>query len=121
MQHLAQHIHANVRLPKITYHFAVEPGEVFSWDCTPGAEIRTLSERVWLTRADCDYDYWLEPGGVLRLPKHERISMSTDANCAAEISVTCDYFGSQHAMRGWFDRVVSVFRGSRPGPSLRHM
>ena len=119
MQHLVQHIHANVRLPKITYHFAVEPGEVFYWDCTPGSEIRTLSERVWLTRADCDYDYWLEPGGVLRLPNHERISMSTDADCAAEISVTCDYF-EMRASGSWLDRLMSAFR-SRPGPMLRHM
>jgi hypothetical protein len=120
MQHLAQHVRANVRLPKITYHFAIEPGEVFYWDCMPGSEVRTLSERVWLTRSDCDYDYWLEPGGVLRLPKHERVRISTDANHAAEISVTSDYFGSHRAVGRWFDRLVSAFRG-RPGPSLRHM
>ncbi|MFC0693489.1 DUF2917 domain-containing protein [Paraburkholderia humisilvae] len=108
-----------MRLPKITYHFAVEPGEVFYWDCTPGAEVRTLSERVWLTRANCDYDYWLEPGGVLRLPKRERISISTDADRAVEISVTSDYFGAQ-AARGWLDRLRSVFR-SRQGSLLRHM
>ncbi|CAB3752206.1 DUF2917 domain-containing protein [Paraburkholderia solisilvae] len=120
MQNLVQHIHSNVRLPKITYHFAVEPGEVFYWDCAPGSEVRTLSERVWLTRPDCDYDYWLEPGGVLRLPERERIRISTDAGCTAEISVTSDYFGALATTDRWLDRLVSIFR-CRPRPSLRHL
>ncbi|HEY3599890.1 MAG TPA: DUF2917 domain-containing protein [Paraburkholderia sp.] len=120
MDRSAQQTQPLVRLPKISLHFAVEPDKVFGWEFAAESELRVYRERVWLTRLDSDYDYWLEPGETIRLPRWARIRISTDANAAAEISVTSAYVGRSGMIGRWLDRAASLVFG-RLGPSLRRV
>jgi hypothetical protein len=106
------------RLPSITVRFALEPNRLFCWEFAADAELFVLRERVWLTRFDSNYDYWLEPGEVLRLRRNERVCISTDAREAAEIAVTSAYAGATSRSCGWFARLRSLV-GRRPPLALR--
>jgi hypothetical protein len=111
-------IQPEVRLPSITLRFPLEPGQLFCWELAADAELFVLRERVWLTRFDSNYDYWLEPGETLHLHRNERVRISTDGQKAAEISVTSAYSGSSCRSHGWFGRLRAMV-GSRPALALR--
>ncbi len=118
MHRLLQPTQPHPRLPEISLHFAIEPGKLVCWEFAADSELRVHRERVWLTRFDSEYDYWLEPGEAIRLPRHERIRISTDANVAAEISVTSAYVARSGMIGRWLDRFASLIFG-RLGPALR--
>lgn len=89
------------QMPCMVLHFAVAPGATFAWRAPNHAEIRSLDELVWLTRARNAGDYWIGPGQVVRVRRGERIWISTDGPQGAEVSITMRY---PKATRGWLAR-----------------
>jgi Protein of unknown function (DUF2917) len=113
-----QQIQPDTRLPSVTLRFALEPHRLFCWEVAEDAELLVLRERIWLTRFDSDYDYWLKPGEAIRLTRNERVRISTDARAAAEISVTSAFAGYSRKSQRWVQRFVSLV-GGRCAVALR--
>jgi DUF2917 family protein len=76
------------RLPRVVVHFEVQPGATLSWRVEAHSELHVQSARVWLTRAESPYDYWLQPGYPIQLRRGERVWVSTDGHVAARVSLT---------------------------------
>jgi hypothetical protein len=72
------------RLPRRVIHFALMPGRTVSLRLVAHSEIRVRATRVWLTRVFSPYDYWVQPGDVIRLQRGERIWLSPDGDEVAE-------------------------------------
>ncbi|MGU7779157.1 DUF2917 domain-containing protein [Burkholderia sp. PU8-34] len=86
-----------IALPRVVIHFAVAPRKTLTWRAPSDAEIRVHDASLWLTRQTSVDDYWMRPGDVLRIPRGERIWVSTDADCPVEASITTAYL--QRGMR----------------------
>ncbi|PCE32575.1 DUF2917 domain-containing protein [Burkholderia ubonensis] len=101
-----------IALPSVVIHFAVAPRKTLTWRAPNDAEIRTHDAPLWLTRQTSVDDYWIRPGDVLRIPRGERIWLSTDGDLPAEASITTAY-----AMRGgWLQRALAQMRRMLRGP-----
>ncbi|WP_419178003.1 DUF2917 domain-containing protein [Caballeronia sordidicola] len=85
--------------------FVVQPGHTASWRVRSDSELRVGTARVWVTRVFSPYDYWLQTGDVLRVSRGERIWLSTDANIAAEISLTSAYAVAHRPLFKWIERL----------------
>jgi len=83
--------------------FVVQPGQTASWRVQSDSELRVGTARVWVTRIFSPYDHWLQTGDVLRLTRGERIWLSTDANIAAEISLTSAYAVARRPLFKWVE------------------
>ncbi|KWK81162.1 hypothetical protein WM16_04010 [Burkholderia ubonensis] len=95
-----------IALPRVVIHFAVAPRKTLTWRAPNDAEIRSHDAPLWLTRQTSVDDYWIRPGDVLRIPRGERIWLSTDGDQPAEASITTAY-----AMRGeWLRRALAQMR-----------
>lgn len=102
---------AQDRLPKIVIHFAVMRGTIVSWRLSAAAELRVHGARIWLTRIVSPYDYWMQPGDVIRLYRGERIwlSVDDDADRDAEVSLTSGYAEPCGAIRRRVARLSAWF------------
>ncbi|OMG71991.1 DUF2917 domain-containing protein [Burkholderia ubonensis] len=101
-----------IALPRVVIHFAVAPRKTLTWRAPNDAEIRTHDAMLWVTRLASVDDYWIRPGDVLRIPRGERIWLSTDGDQPAEASITTAY-----AMRGgWLRRALAQMRRMLRGP-----
>ncbi|WP_431824584.1 DUF2917 domain-containing protein [Burkholderia sp. F1] len=101
-----------IALPRVVIHFAVAPRKTLTWRAPNDAEIRSHDAPLWLTRQTSVDDYWIQPGDVLRIPRGERIWLSTDGDRPAEASITTAY-----AMRGgWLRRALAQMRRMVRGP-----
>ena len=76
------------RLPKVVVHFVVTPGATFSWRVSAATELRVHGARVWLTRINSPYDYWLMPGHAMQLKRGERVWISTDGDAPARVALS---------------------------------
>ncbi|WP_166656153.1 DUF2917 domain-containing protein [Paraburkholderia sp. BL10I2N1] len=85
-------------------HFALMPGRTVSLRLDADSEIRVRTTRVWLTRVFSPYDYWVQPGDVIRLQRGERIWLSTDGDEAAEVALTSEYIERYNAVSRWISR-----------------
>jgi hypothetical protein len=85
--------------------FVIQPGQTASWRVRSDSELRVGTARVWVTRIFSPYDYWLQTGDVLRVTRGERIWLSTDANIAAEISLTSAYAIARRPLLNWLERL----------------
>jgi hypothetical protein len=94
---------AHALLPEMVIRFVVQPGQTASWRVQSDSELRVGTARVWVTRIFSPYDYWLQTGDVLRLTRGERIWLSTDANMAAEISLTSAYAVARKPLFKWVE------------------
>ena len=96
---------AHALLPEMVIRFVVQPGQTASWRVQSDSELRVGTARVWVTRIFSPYDHWLQTGDVLRLTRGERIWLSTDANIAAEISLTSAYAVERRPLFKWIERL----------------
>ena len=96
---------AHALLPEMVIRFVVQPGQTASWRVQSDSELRVGTARVWVTRIFSPYDYWLQTGDVLRVSRGERIWLSTDANIAAEISLTSAYAVERRPLFKWIERL----------------
>jgi hypothetical protein len=92
------------RLPRRVIHFALMPGRTVSLRLVAHSEIRVRATRVWLTRVFSPYDYWVQPGDVIRLQRGERIWLSPDGDEAAEVTLTSEYIERYNAVSRWISR-----------------
>jgi hypothetical protein len=77
--------------PQMVIHVPVVPAQTVSWRLAADAELQVTEALVWVTRLFSPYDYWLQPGDVLRLTRGERIWVTTDAQGGARITLTSAY------------------------------
>ena len=96
---------AHVLTPEMVIRFVVQPGHTASWRVRSDSELRVGTARVWVTRVFSPYDYWMQAGDVLRVTRGERIWLSTDANIAAEISLTSEYAVARRPLFKWIERL----------------
>jgi hypothetical protein len=96
---------AHALSPEMVIRFVVQPGYTASWRVRSDSELRVGTARVWVTRVFSPYDYWLQTGDVLRVSRGERIWLSTDANIAAEISLTSAYAVARRPLFKWIERL----------------
>jgi len=96
---------AHALSPEMVIRFVVQPGHTASWRVLSDSELRVGTARVWVTRVFSPYDYWLQTGDVLRVSRGERIWLSTDANIAAEISLTSAYAVARRPLFKWIERL----------------
>jgi hypothetical protein len=96
---------AHALSPEMVIHFVLQPGQTASWRVRSDSELRVGTARVWVTRIFSPYDYWLQAGDVLRVTRGERIWLSTDANIAAEISLTSEYAVARRPLFKWIERL----------------
>jgi len=96
---------AHALSPEMVIRFVVQPGHTASWRVRSDSELRVGTARVWVTRIFSPYDYWLQTGDVLRVSRGERIWLSTDANIAAEISLTSAYAVARRPLFKWIERL----------------
>ncbi|AOI73961.1 hypothetical protein WI40_25640 [Burkholderia ubonensis] len=80
-----------IALPRVVIHFAVAPRKTLTWRAANDAELRAHDATLWVTRLASVDDYWMRPGDVLRIPRGERIWVSTDGDQPAEASITTAY------------------------------
>ncbi|WP_250451546.1 DUF2917 domain-containing protein [Caballeronia sp. ATUFL_M2_KS44] len=73
---------------RVVVYFEVAARRTVSWRVSRDAELRIGKASVWLTRHRDPYDYWMQPGDVLRLVRGERVWLSSDCDHAVEVSVT---------------------------------
>ncbi|MDR5731990.1 DUF2917 domain-containing protein [Caballeronia sp. LZ025] len=73
---------------RVVVYVDVAARHTVSWRLPCDAELRIGSASVWLTRHSDPYDYWMQPGDVLRLVRGERIWLSSDCDHAIEVSLT---------------------------------
>jgi len=97
---------AHARSPEMVIRFVIQPGQTASWRVRSDSELRVGTARVWVTRIFSPYDYWLQTGDVLRVTRGERIWLSTDANIAAEISLTSAYAVARRPLFNWLERLT---------------
>jgi hypothetical protein len=117
MGNAAQHFLPRERLPAVSLHFTVPPRKVLSLRIAADSELRVQHQRVWLTCLGSPLDHWLQPGESIRLQRRERIWLSTDANAAAEVSLTSAFERRLAFVARWPHHVVSlVFRALAPLP-----
>lgn len=76
------------RRTRVVVYVEVAARQTVSWRLPCDAELRIGSASVWLTRHRDPYDYWMQPGDVLRLVRGERIWLSSDCDHAIEVSLT---------------------------------
>lgn len=91
--------------PEMVIRFAVAPGHTVPWRVLANSELRVGTARVWVTRIISPYDFWLQPGDVLRLTRGERIWVSTDADISAEIALVSVYAQARRPMFKWLERL----------------
>jgi hypothetical protein len=95
-------------------HLAVVPGRTLAWKLSAEAELRVQGARVWLTRIGSPYDYWLQPGDVLRLRRGECIWLSTDGPVPAEALLASTYVEPCGTLRRWLVRCSAPVFGCLP-------
>ncbi|MFC0401197.1 DUF2917 domain-containing protein [Paraburkholderia rhizosphaerae] len=93
------------RLPRVVVHFEVQPGATLSWRVDAHCELNVKSERVWLTRAESPYDYWVQPGYPIQLRRGERVWISTDGHVAARLLLTTYPRKQRGWLFRWFERL----------------
>ena len=96
---------AHALMPEMVISFVIQPGQTASWRVRADSELRVGAARVWVTRIFSPYDYWLQTGDVLRVTRGERIWLSTDANIAAEISLTSAYAVARRPLFKYIERL----------------
>ena len=96
---------AHALSPEMIIRFVIQPGQITSWRVRADSELRVGAARVWVTRIFSPYDHWLQTGDVLRVTRGERIWLSTDANMAAEISLTSAYAIARRPLFKWIERL----------------
>ncbi|VXB99571.1 conserved hypothetical protein [Burkholderia sp. 8Y] len=72
---------------RVVVYVEVLAHQTVSWRLSRDAELRADAS-IWLTRHQDSYDYWLEPGDVVRLTRGERVWLSSESERAVEVSLT---------------------------------
>jgi hypothetical protein len=75
-------------MERTVWYVDVQPRQTVSWRVSREAELRIGDAPVWLTRHRDPYDYWLQPGDIVRLVRGERVWISSDSEHAIEVSLT---------------------------------
>jgi len=94
------------RLPKVVVHVVVTPGATFSWRVNAATELSVNGARIWLTRSQSPYDYWLTPGNSLRLKRGERLWVSTDGDAPAHLALSSRLPVRRGVVSRWLARVA---------------
>jgi hypothetical protein len=90
---------------RIVVFIEVHPHRTVSWRLSRDAELRVVDASVWLTRHQDPYDYWLKAGDVVRLPRGERVWLSTESEHAVEVSLTSYRRGAHGFVSRWLAKV----------------
>jgi hypothetical protein len=102
------HPAGEMHLPKMVIHVGLMPGQTVSWRVIANAEIRAHGSRVWLTRIFSPYDYWMQPGDVVRVARGERIWLGTDSSVPAEVTLTSEYGERRRLFSRWSARWLEL-------------
>jgi hypothetical protein len=86
---------------KMEIHLSLVSRQTVSWHMVADCEVRAHDERVWLTRMFSPYDFWLQSGDVIRVMRGERIWLSADGECPAEVTLTSDYVERRRMFDRW--------------------
>ncbi|WP_010089855.1 DUF2917 domain-containing protein [Burkholderia ubonensis] len=100
-----------IALPRVVIHFAVAPRKTLTWRAPNDAEIRSHDATLWVTRLASIDDYWMRPGDVLRIPRGERIWLSTDGDQPAEASITTAYVKRGERLQRALAQMRRMLRG----------
>ncbi|WP_277186345.1 DUF2917 domain-containing protein [Caballeronia sp. BR00000012568055] len=85
---------------RVVVYVDIHPQRTVSWRVPRDAELRIGEGRVWLTRHQESYDYFLMPGDVVRLSRGERVWISADGEHKVEVSLT----SYRKPVQRWFTR-----------------
>jgi hypothetical protein len=96
------------RVPRMVIHFPVMPGPTLTWRVEADCTLAVRDARVWLTRISSPYDHWLSPGDEFRLQRGERVWLSTDAERAAQVSLTTALPARRGMLAAWLARFASL-------------
>ena len=100
-----------IALPTVVIRFAVAPRTTMTWRAPQDAEIRAHGAALWITRPPNVDDYWVQPGDVLRIARGERIWLGTDADRAAEATITTAYVRRAERVRRMLAQVQRLLAG----------
>ncbi|CAM2186324.1 DUF2917 domain-containing protein [Burkholderia orbicola] len=100
-----------IALPTVVIRFAVAPRTTMTWRAPQDAEIRAHGAALWITRPPNVDDYWVQPGDVLRIARGERIWLGTDADRAAEATITTAYVRRGERIRRMLAQVQRLLVG----------
>ncbi|AOK21157.1 hypothetical protein WT26_31635 [Burkholderia cepacia] len=100
-----------IALPRVVMQFAVAPRRTLTWRAPDDAEIRVHDATLWVTRLGSVDDYWIRPGDVLRIPRGERIWLSTDGARPAEASITTAYVKRGERLQRALAQMRRMLRG----------
>ncbi|WP_233799583.1 DUF2917 domain-containing protein [Paraburkholderia sp. HP33-1] len=101
-----------IGLPRIAIHLAVPVGTTITWRARADSEVRVCESRIWLTRVGSPYDYWMQPGDILRLKHGERIWISADGDMPTEVSITTEYAVRRDIVYRWIVRLKVLIFGA---------
>jgi Protein of unknown function (DUF2917) len=93
---------------RVVVHLELQPGQTVSWRVVADSEIRAHGSRIWLTRVGFPYDYWMQPGDVLRVKRGERVWISSDGDGPGEVAVASDYRDHRSHMNRWLSHLKEI-------------
>jgi hypothetical protein len=83
--------------------FEIKPGETVPMRIARGTRLTVHGGPVWATRSNDIEDYWISPGGHLRLKERERLWLSVEGTRPAKVVFTIVPRCDQRAV-GWLAR-----------------
>ncbi|WGS53876.1 DUF2917 domain-containing protein [Paraburkholderia sp. D15] len=96
---------------KMVVHFSVAPGATLTWRIDVDSTLTVQGARLWITRINFPYDYWLDPGHTLRLQRGERIWLSCEDTRAARVSLSCTLPAKRGVLHRWLGRLAWLSLG----------
>ncbi|GLU31066.1 DUF2917 domain-containing protein [Trinickia caryophylli] len=100
------------QLLKIVVHASIAPDRTVAWRMSVDSDLRVQAGVVWLTRMGCLDDYWLQPGDLIRLERHDRIWLGTDRGEPADVTLTSHHVQRAAPLRRWLSRFQAWVAGA---------
>ena len=97
---------------KVVVHASIAPDRTVAWRMSVASDLRVQAGVVWLTRMGCLDDYWLQPGDVIRLERHDRIWLGADRGEPAELTLTSHHVQRRALLRRSLARLQTWLAGA---------
>ncbi|WP_118184788.1 DUF2917 domain-containing protein [Paraburkholderia phosphatilytica] len=92
----------------VVVHVTVQPGTLRTWRLCADATLQVHGARIWVTRTQSPYDFWLDSHAELRLRRGERIWVSVDGNHTAHMSLTSYVRHTRGAWAKWLGWLADI-------------
>jgi hypothetical protein len=79
--------------------FEIKPGETVPMRIVRGTRLTVHGASVWATRSNDIHDYFLAPGGRLKLRERERLWLSVEGDRSAQVVFTIVPRADERAIR----------------------